>query len=162
MLSDFTRRYLLDGLRASPGVLEHLMDDVDPTIWDRRPVADRFTLREIFAHMADWDGIWRQRLEIMLAGDAGDAAIPDHDPGQRARERDYASADPATSLKQFQAQRAAWVDQLQSLAFDDWQRVGQHEVRGPFTVADLAVTALGHDHYHLAQVTEWIQTQPRT
>lgn len=162
MLTDFTRRYLLDGLRASPGVLEHLMSDIDPFIWDGRPVPDRFTLREIFAHVADWDGIWRQRLEIMLDRDTGNAGIPDHDPGHRARERDYASADPVTSLQKFQAQRAAFVDRLHNMASDDWQRVGQHEVRGRFTVADLAVTALGHDHYHLAQVTEWIQTQSRT
>ncbi|MFB6285050.1 MAG: DinB family protein [Candidatus Bipolaricaulia bacterium] len=162
MLNEFTRRYLLDGLRASPQVLEHLMNDADPSIWDRRPVPGRFTIREVCAHVADWDGVWQQRLDVMLAGDTGNAAIPDHDPGQRAREHDYASADPATSLQQFKSQRAALVDRLQDLALDDWQRVGHHEVRGPFTVADLAVTALGHDHYHLAQVTEWIQMQSST
>lgn len=157
MLNDFTRRYLLHGMEDSPIVLQHLADQATPDAWDRRPDPDRFTLREILAHMADWDAVWLERLEIMLAPDGDDAHIPDHDPGQRALENDYANADPATSLQGFRARRAELVNRLGNLGTDDWQRAGQHDVRGPFTVADLAVTALGHDSYHLAQVAEWLQ-----
>jgi len=157
MLNDFTRSYLLHGLEDSPVVLQHLMAQAPSDAWDRRPDPDRFTLREIVAHLADWDEVWLERLDIMLTQDDTNAHIPDRDPGQLARDNDYSRAVPAESLQRFQTRRTELVSRLQNLQTDDWQRAGQHEARGPFTVEDLAVTALGHDNYHLAQVTEWVR-----
>lgn len=152
MLSDFTRTYLVDGLRAAPEVLGHLMAQVSPSRWDHRPDPERFTLREVFAHLADWDTVWRERLDLLLT--EGNALLPDRDPDQLARDHDYANADPAESLRVFQSRRAKLVEKLAALASDDWRRQGEHQARGRFTVEDLAVTALGHDSYHLAQVSE--------
>lgn len=155
MLNEFTRRYLLEGLRQTPHVLAHLTAQAHSESWDHRPVADRFTLREVMAHLADWDAVWRERLELILTEDK--PYLPDRDPDQLARDHDYGSANPTTSLDQFQTRRAELVERLQNLDAEDWGRAGRHQVRGAFTVADLAVTALGHDNYHSAQAAEWIQ-----
>jgi len=155
MLNEFTRRYLLDGLRHTPDVLAHLTTEAPTESWDHRPVADRFTLRELVAHLADWDAVWNERLELILT--AEDARLPDRDPEQLARDHDYGRANPTTSLDQFQTERAALLERLQDLNAEDWARTGQHQVRGAFTVADLAATALGHDSYHLAQAAAWIR-----
>lgn len=159
MLSDFTRTYLVDGLRASPKVLGYLMTQVPDSTWDQRPDSDRFTLREVFAHLADWDTVWLERLDLL--SNEEDAQLPDRDPDQLARDHDYANADPAACLQDFQSRRAELVNRLGSLPSDDWGRRGEHQVRGGFSVEDLAVTALGHDNYHLAQVSEWIRADGR-
>ncbi len=162
MLNEFTRRYLLDGLRHTPNVLAHVLapivTEAPSESWDRRPVADRFTLREVLAHLADWDTVWRERLELILTEDT--PYLPDRDPEQLARDRDYGSAHPTTSLERFQTRRAELVERLRHLNAEAWGRTGQHQVHGAFTVADLAATALGHDSYHLAQAAEWIRTDP--
>lgn len=156
MIHDFTRSYLLHGLAGSPTVLGQLMTQIPADAWDRRPDPERFTLREVVAHLADWERVWQERVETALTADP--AVFPDRDPGQLALDGDYASADPETSVRQFQERRAELVRQFRELSSEDWQRSGKHPIRGILTIEDLAVTALGHDGYHLNQVSEWIQS----
>lgn len=155
MIHEFTRNYLLNGLEGSPTVLAQLMTGIPSDAWDRRPDPDRFTLREVVAHLADWERVWQERVETALTADP--AVFPDRDPGQLALDGDYASADPETSAREFRERRAELVGQLGELSSEDWQRSGEHPLRGVLTIEDLAVTALGHDGYHLHQVSEWIQ-----
>src|SRR5437879_4197786 len=60
MLPVFARKYVLAGLTGSPDVLEALLKDVGPNdpAWDKRPDPERFTIREVLAHLADWEGIF--------------------------------------------------------------------------------------------------------
>ena len=52
--------YLLSALEGAPDVIAALLDGVPPddALWDRRPDPERFSLREIVAHLADWDGVY--------------------------------------------------------------------------------------------------------
>ena len=55
MLPERIHLYLLLDLESAPEALARLLADVtDPAAWDRRPDPDRFTLREMVAHLADW------------------------------------------------------------------------------------------------------------
>ena len=153
-MHDFARNYLISGLSGTPTVLAHLANQISPDAWDRRPVPDRFTLREIYAHMADWDAVWLERLTTALESD--DPQFPDRDPGRMAIANDYASVDPTQCIQQFRDRRSELLQTLEGLSPDDWDRQGEHSVRGPVTIEDLAVTALGHDAYHIAQIAEWI------
>jgi len=63
MLPDRIHFYLLTDLECAPDVLARLLADVaEPAMWDRRPDSDRFTLREMAAHLADWEGVFLARL----------------------------------------------------------------------------------------------------
>lgn len=99
MINEVARHYALEGLTATPAILTHLIDPVTAEIWDRRVDPERFTLREVLAHLADWEPIWMERLERMHA--EKEPLLPDLDEGERAKQKDYAHADVGNSLKRF-------------------------------------------------------------
>ncbi len=149
-------RYVLAGLEGTPDVLERLLHDqpAEGAGWDFHPDPERFTLREIVAHLADWDSIFRGRLERMR--DEADPSLPDMDEGQIAIERDYAHSNPLDSLARFRRERALTVERLRGLPTDAWERPGRRENLGSMTIESLAVMILGHDGYHTRQVAQWV------
>ena len=59
MMNERTRHYLLLDLESAPDVLARLLADMsDPAVYDRTPDPDRFTLREMVAHLADWEAVF--------------------------------------------------------------------------------------------------------
>src|SRR5436190_13009197 len=115
MLPVFARKYVLSGLSSTPDVLETILrgkESSDP-IWDFRPDPDRFTLREMVAHLADWEPIFMERFQRTRS--ETEPRLPDYDEGKIAIERDYAHSDPIANLARFRAGRASLVTFLQSL-----------------------------------------------
>ena len=149
-----SHRYLIQGLEASPVVLTQLMKSAQPAILDQKPDPERFSLREVVAHLADWDSIWHERVE-KIAKQAG-AEIQGRDPDELAAKNNYPKQDPTASLKQFQEKRAKFVQTLKTLDEDKWSQMGVHSQYGKLSIQDVVQIALGHDGYHLQQVADWI------
>lgn len=149
--------YVVSGLAATPATLAALLGDrpdTDP-IWDLRPAPDRFTLREVVAHLADWEPIWAGRIARTVAEDRPE--LPGYDEGEMAIRNGYASLAPSASLDRFRAGREAFVGQLRALRPDDWARVGIRQGAGPTVVLGQVALTLSHDAYHLRQVAEWLR-----
>jgi len=159
MIPEHVRRYLLAGLEATPIALDRLLKDAPEAAWDLRPDPERFTLREVMAHLADWEPVWRERLERIRSEDLPE--LPGYDEGQWAIDHDYAHADPRTQQALFRDRRAQLLEMLRALSPDDWQRAGQHSQWGRLTMCDLATLILGHDGYHLRQTAEWLEAAGR-
>jgi uncharacterized damage-inducible protein DinB len=159
MPPDPVRSYLLHGLAATPVVIDRLLRDAAPGDYDRRPDPERFTLREVLAHLADWEPIWLARLEKIRA--EAQPALPSYDEGRPAIDRDYAHADPARQQARFCEGRARLLHFLEELAPDDWERTGRHSQWGDLSVLALAVLVLGHDGYHMRQIAEWLSHPAR-
>lgn len=156
MLPDRIKRYLLRGLEATPDLLDRLLGDVtDPSVWDRRPDPARFTLREVLAHLADWEVVFLKR--IRQTRDEENAALVGLDEGQLARDRDYAHADPAECRARFRHGRQELLTALNGLRPDQWDRVGTHTEVGPVSLETQAVMIASHDGYHLQQILEWLR-----
>ena len=156
VMNEAVRHYILQGVAATPTVLAYLLKHAPKQLWDRRPDPERFTLREVVAHLADWETVWQERLGKVRDEDR--PTLPDRDPDQMAKEHDYEHADVGASLRRFQESRQDVLKLLESLELAQWSRFGHHTTRGILTIQDLAVIILGHDHYHLAQVVEWIES----
>ena len=157
MLPVFSRKYVLAGLSSTPDVLEAILrgvDSADP-VWDVRPDPERFTLREIVAHLADWEGIFLARLERIR--DEEDPHLPDLDEGQVAIDNDYAHSDPSESLARFRAGRQNLMAFYAACTEEQWLRPGFREKLGPIDTGDQAVLMLGHDGYHNKQAIEWLR-----
>src|SRR5258705_4276683 len=92
-------KYLVVALGGMPDVAERLLKDLhteDPR-WDFRPDPARFTLREVVAHLADWEPIHRERIQRMLEED--NPMLPDVDETKTSVDNDYAHSDPHGSLE---------------------------------------------------------------
>jgi hypothetical protein len=154
MLPEATHRYLLHGLAATPIVIDRLLLAATPADYDRRPDPERFTLREVIAHLADWEPVWHQRLQRVRTEEQ--PMLPGYDESQWAIDHDYAHAAVPEQMARFREGRARLLAFLRDLSPEDWDRTGQHSQWGRVTLADLAVLVLGHDGYHLRQIADWL------
>lgn len=155
------RKYVLTALAGTPDVLEKLLQGLasnDP-IWDYRPEPQRFTLREILAHLADWDPIFRARLIRTVK--EHEPALDDIDEGQVAIDRDYAHQDPIANLKRLRQGREATTAFLRGLNDEDWDRAATKPPIGRVTVESQVALIVGHDGYHTQQIAQWLTAAGR-
>jgi hypothetical protein len=146
--------YLLPSLEFGPLVVRRLLDRLPAGRLDEALHPDRFTAREVVAHLADWEPIMRDRIRIAL--DQPGAEIPAYDEGQMALDHRYAEQDPAAQAEVFIRERAETAAFLRGLAAEDWGKHAFHPERGRQSVEDLANLLLGHDLYHIEQLTEYL------
>lgn len=154
MLPEQAKKYLLHGLSGTPVVLDKLMAGATPEDHDRRPDPERFTLREVVAHLADWEPIWLERVEGLATQDH--PTLQGYDEGQLALDRDYARADVAAQIARFRAGRGRLREVVHRLPEESWGRTGYHTEWGEIDITSLLTLILGHDGYHMKQVAEWL------
>ena len=147
------RSYLLGALAAAPDVFEFSLRDLTTDESDFRPDAERFTIREVVAHLADWDAIFLERLRRTRA--ENEPLLLEIDEGELAIQHDYARAETAEKLRIFRATRAQMCEFAGDVAADEWQRVCQHPRAGRLTLEALAMLVVMHDVYHLRQIVQW-------
>lgn len=146
---------MLLGLEASPGVLERLLEAVPDDRWDVRTDPDRFTMREVYAHLADWEPVLLARLKGTLEND--NFVLPNYDPGELAIQHSYNRSDPFASVDKLRRHRAATVALIRSMPPEAAKRIGVHPIRGHMTIADQIAAMLGHDMYHVEQVSQHLR-----
>ena len=158
-LPAYTVRYLLSSLEGTPAVLSALVAGLPPEspAWDARPDPDRFTLREVFAHLADWEPVAHTRIARTVTEDA--PYLLNWDEDAAAVVGDYAHTNPHESLLWFTERRAATVAQIVPLTNAHWKRVAEREGVGLLSVERQVVMMLAHDGYHLRQVAEQLAAQ---
>jgi len=150
----YIRHYFFEALQASPYLLERALEGVSSQAIDIRHDPDRFTLREIMAHLADWEEVFLQRM--MRTANEDQPRIDGIDEGLRALDRNYAAADIAEQTRLYRSRRETTVDFLRNLAPDAWQRACFRSEYGPVTLEAQAVMLTLHD-YHLLQIQQWRQ-----
>ena len=157
-MTPFVRtHYLAAGVRSNARVFQTLLRDVpdgDPR-WDSKPVPERFSLREIVAHLVDYDSISRERFEHMIRED--NPELSEWDEGEAAAH--YDTRNPIHQLESLILSRRELGDWLEGLNEREWQARGTRPKIGEFCVEEGAGLMLAHDAYHLIQVVEWLSSE---
>jgi uncharacterized damage-inducible protein DinB len=148
---------LVVALEGTPDVLDALVGAIEPgnPVWDFRPYADRFTLREIIAHVTDYEFVWLDRL--IRTRDVRGVVFERGDPSKLAVENDYEHSDPLANLKLFRERRAKIVNLVNSCNDADWLLTST--LPAPIGLVSLEYHACFvpiHDGYHTGQVTQWL------
>ncbi|HWP30303.1 MAG TPA: DinB family protein [Fimbriimonadales bacterium] len=147
--------YLLIGLEATQKSIARLFEEFRQGAYDIRPDPKRFSMREVIAHLADWEPIFRERMKTAL--DSPGSAIEAYDEGERAIQGDYASKNPLEQIKAWEEERKKTIDFLKSISKEDWEKTVEHPERGTLTIEDIAHTLVCHDLYHLDQLQEMLE-----
>ena len=150
---DFTKNYLMGALEGAPDIFEYILAGVSLEEIDRRPDPERFTIREIMAHLAEWEPIFLERMRRIR--NENEPVLPNIDEGQLAIDHDYAHKDLAEQIRLFRAGRAQNVAFLNSLQPSDWQRTGKRPEIGVVTIEAIATLMPLHDAYHIRQICQW-------
>ena len=144
--------YLPISIEFGPEIVRRLLRLIPADRLDHRPDPERFTPREVIAHLADWEPIMRERMQTALRSPG--ATIVAWDEGQMALDHDYAGSDPVEQVTLFARERKVTAELICSIQGADWEKTVVHPERGTQSVADLGNLLLGHDLYHIEQLTE--------
>ncbi|HEX7158923.1 MAG TPA: DinB family protein [Edaphobacter sp.] len=115
---------------------------------DRRPAPDKWSIREIVAHLADCESVFSFRLRQTLADDHH--VIQPFDQG-RWGER-YSAYSFEDAFRSFEASRRWNLDLLSTVTEEDRHRPVTHPERGTMTFWTIVETMGGHDNNHLLQI----------
>ncbi len=132
-------------LRDTPGRLRSLLDGLTPEQIDTRPGPQKWSLREIMAHMADCEIAFSWRLRQILGADSPTLASFDQDRWSAF----YAKYDLAAAQATFEALRAWNLRLLSATNADERARTARHPERGTVTFQDTVETIAGHDLHHI-------------
>jgi len=136
--------------RQTPALLDELLANASGEQLTRRPSANKWSITEIIAHLAE-DEIataWRYRQMVEHNG----IELAGFDQDLWARLGDYASRSLEDSISMFRLIRSANLQFLGELSPEQWECFGIHAERGRITVRDLAVHMAGHDANHIEQI----------
>jgi hypothetical protein len=116
----------------------------------KRPAADKWSVSEVLAHLADCEVVtsWRMRQILGAPG----TPIQAFDQDDWAAALHYTKRDARKSLAHFTAIRGANLALLKSLSPDQWKHFGMHAERGQETIEHIARLNAGHDINHLKQI----------
>lgn len=146
--------YLLRSLSNGPTVMQRIVRLIPADRYDAALIAERFTIREVIAHLADWEPLFRGRMEIAFA--TPNAKIVSYDEGQRALDLKYAEANIDVQLELFATERAktkAFVSKLDPVQV---RQQYVHPELGPMTIEDQANMLIAHDMYHIEQLSAYL------
>ena len=144
--------YLWEGLPVTASVMRKFMDRMDAATIDSATHPYRFSPREVVAHMADWEPRLLQRMKTAAVQPGG--GVEAYDEGQLAEQNAYANSDWRNQLDAFENSRKETIAFLKGLPNEDYDKHFVHPERGDVTIEDQAAMMLGHDLYHLDQLSE--------
>lgn len=147
-------------LASTPSRLNRLLRGVTRRKLTARPAAERWSVAEILAHLADAELVTGFRLRLILG--ASGITIQAFDQDAWADFSRYRKQDPALSLNAFQAVRRRNVALLKSIPRTMWECYGMHTERGKETVTRISEMMAGHDINHLRQIEEILRTIRRS
>ena len=146
--------YLLPALKAGPVVLERLIRLIGPDRLDTPLEPDRFTPREVIAHLADWEPIMLGRLQQAI--DHPGSTVQVWDEGEMAIQNRYSETNIDEQLMKYAAHRAETIARIEKLTPDELKLTIVHPERGSMTVDDQASLLIGHDAYHIEQLSAYL------
>lgn len=130
--------------------LERLIAGVPASKLRERPVADKWSISEIVAHLGDAEIVTGFRMRLILG--APGAPVAAYDQDSWVTRGHYEKRDPRKSAEQFRVLREANLELLESLTPEQWKNYGMHSERGQETIELMVRMAAGHDINHLLQI----------
>jgi hypothetical protein len=135
---------------ATPKKLERLIKGAPISKLRKRPAADKWSVSEILAHLADTEMVGGFRIRLILGAPGTPIVAFDQDAWVTSGH--YEKRDPRKSLEQFRAIREANLALLKSLTPEQWKHYGIHSERGQETIEHITRMFAGHDLNHTQQI----------
>ena len=130
---------------------------LDADTVNRRPAGDRWSPREIIAHLTDSERAHRRFLQVVVSG----SEMPvienfDLDAWNAARIARRADLTLAEALAEFEKERAETLTYLPTIPDDAWGLTGAHAALGTVSVEYVARIIGLHERLHLKEMVEGV------
>ncbi len=117
---------------------------------DFKTAPEKWSVRQIVAHLADTEAVTVARLRSMIAED--NPALLPFNQNAWAEKTDYAKRKPSQALDTMRQLRADNYALLKDLPEETFSRTGTHASRGPMTLLDLLRLVAEHAEKHATQI----------
>lgn len=139
-------------------ILGHILKNIsEKQAHELQDGPEGWTIIEIVCHLRDFDEIFYQRAQMMLAEDYPQLPAYDHDA--MAKERNYQGEALAYAYYDLRESRQRFVEFFQSLSEEQWEVSGVHPEKGHFTMTDALMQVSNHDVNHLEQITRVLEQE---
>ena len=140
-------------LAHTPTILRGWLDGMDPDAMVWKPAADRWSIREVLAHLADVErrNIFKRVRDIATLDDP---EIIDYDQMVEYEKGTYSSGSGQENLDDLCAVREESLAFLREMPKSAWDRSATHHVVGTVTVTNLMSLWAFHDLSHIRQIAE--------
>lgn len=143
-------------LRHIPAVLRRIVDRIPPSKYDQKLAEDRFTLREMVAHLADSEPMFLRRMREAV--ERNEPTFERVDVMARARQERFAERDLYAELDAFALRRAETVEFLEGLSEAQLARRLTQSF-GTTSIEAFVALLSGHDVYHLEQASAYLDAE---
>ena len=148
----------LEVLAQTASTLASIVAGHSAAILRTRPFRGKWTPNEILGHLTDSEWVYGYRLRLILCEDNPPILGTNQDlwvSSQRHNERE-----PSEFVEMFRSMRQFNLALWKRMSAADFERVGEHNERGPESLGLMLRMMAGHDLSHLDQITRYVQAVP--
>lgn len=147
-------------LSAAPKVIERILRVFPHDRIDDRVDSDRFTAREVVAHLADYEQTVLDRIRV--AHDKPGREVPFYEPDSRSAEHHFADKEVFHEAEVYESRRRMTLDYLDGFTAEDWSKTMKRPDGAEFTIREFVQYVLMHDIEHLEQLSSYLATEVAT
>ena len=141
---------LLDRFRRGPELVAAALTGAAGAELDFKAAADKWSIREIAAHLSDSEIVAAERIRRIIAEE--NPRIEGYDEKKWAENLDYATRKPSHSLEMFRRIRTENYDLVKSLPEVSFERTALHSERGNTTLGEWIEIYARHAEKHAEQI----------
>ncbi len=138
---------LIDEYLAGPKLLRQAVAGMTDEQLDARPVAGKWSTRQVVCHIADFEPIYADRMKRVIA--ERHPTFFGGDPDTFAAALAYDKRAVAEELELVAAVRSQWARFCALLSEADFQRTGNHSDDGTLTLETLLTRITKHVPHHM-------------
>jgi hypothetical protein len=139
-------------LAKTPQLLETLLGDLPEGLLHWKPKPDRWSISEVFAHLAALELVYSDRVRRMIAEDT--PQITKYDLANASASGEYSLGSARENLGHFTRSRCSSLAILTRLPASAGARTGFHSELGVIRLAQMLNEWANHDLGHLRQIAE--------
>lgn len=143
---------LLERFRRGAELIATSMTGAAGAELDFTPAPEKWSLRQIVAHVADSEIVAADRFRRIIAEDQ--PTLIGYDQDAWARNLDYARRKTSESIETFRRLRAENYELIKDLPAPAFERTGNHSERGPITLQRHLETMAAHAESHARQIRD--------
>ena|SRR5579863_2502275 len=140
----------LERFRRGPELLAVVLTGVYGEEVDYTSTPEKWSIRQIAAHVADSEIVAAQWFRQVIAED--NPRLSDFDQDAWAKNLDYARRQPKQSLEGFRRVRGENYELLKGTPEPAFERLGVHPERGPISLRELVDSRASHVERHAQQM----------
>ena len=146
------QRELIDRYLAGPELLQRAVQGMSDEQLDAKPIAGKWSTRQVICHLADFEPIYADRIKRVIAEQC--PSFFGGDPDIFAAHLSYEHRPIGAEMSLLTAVRQHMAAILRELKVEDFQRTGNHSEAGQMTLETLLRNIGNHVPHHIQFIDE--------